>query len=160
MCRFQSIGICAILVIWTHNIMDKRSFMSSSEPLVWLVDRLPHMHQAACELDVAAAAAFPSAGRKQGRSEVQGLLLSKFYSELHAHSKRRGNVRPSFEKQKRLGSVSGRSAKSAHLVEMWRELVLSMETIHKSKSCLRVERRLLSSVPQLGSFLCKNLITF
>lgn len=56
--------------------MDKRSCVSSSGPLAQSVDRLPHVLQAACELDVqAAAAAFSSTGRKQGRSEVQGVLL-------------------------------------------------------------------------------------
>lgn len=141
--------------------MDKRSFMSSSGPLAQSIDCLPHMLQAACELDVqAAAAAFSSTGKKQGRSEVQGVLLPKLCCELHAHSKRWGNVRPSFEKQERRGYLSGSGAKSAHLLEMWKELVLSMETIHKNKSYLRVECRLLSSIPQLGRFLCKNLITF
>lgn len=97
------------------------------------------MLQAACELDVqVAAAAFSSTGRKQGRSEVQGVLLPKLCSELYAHSKRWGNVRPSFEKRKRRGSLSGSGAKSAHLLEMWKELVLSMETIHKNKSYLGV----------------------
>lgn len=98
MCRFQSIGICAILVIWTHNIMDQRSFMSSSGPLV---GRPPSSRApSVCELDVVTAAAFPSAERKQGRSEVQGLLLSKLCSELHAHAKRWGNVRPSFKNKR------------------------------------------------------------
>lgn len=93
--------------------------MSSSGPLAQSIDCLPHVLQTACELDVqAAAAAFSSTGRKQGRSEVQGVLLPKLCSELHAHSKRWGNVRPSFEKQKRRGSLSGSGAKSAHLPEM------------------------------------------